>query len=108
LRRRVSAAEGSKEGEGDVQGCEHVASDAVEVGCNERISVAIARLRKTRTLIHDAKHRYQVLVLVQRDSLDESADVVEHAPPLCVAHDAVEEVDLSELARVAIAWRKCG
>lgn len=60
-------------------------------------------MRKTRTVIHDAKHRYHVLVLVLRNKLDDDdADLAEHASPVCVAHDAVEEIDLSELARVVI------
>jgi hypothetical protein len=53
---------------GNVQGGEHIASDAGEVDCNEGVNVAIARMRETRTLIHDAKHWYQVLVVVLIDS----------------------------------------
>jgi hypothetical protein len=43
-------------------------------------------------------------VLVLRDKLDNDADVVQHAPSACVAHDTVEKVDLSELARVEEVW----
>jgi hypothetical protein len=72
----------AREGEGDVQGGESVASDAGEVGCDKRVSVVIMRLKKTRTLIHDVKHRYQVLVFRLRDELDDAANVVDYALPV--------------------------
>jgi hypothetical protein len=70
--------------------------------------VLLSCLKKTRTLIYDAKLRYQVLVLRLRDRLDDDADVIQHALSGCVAQDAVEGVDLSDLARVVIACGKCG
>jgi hypothetical protein len=58
----------------------------------------------TYSLIHDAKHRYQVPVHTRAaNKLDNDGDVVEHALPGCVAQDAAEGVDLSDLARVVIA-----
>jgi hypothetical protein len=62
-------------------------------------SACAGHLKKTRTLVHDAKHRYQVFALGPQEKLvDDDADVVEHALRGFVAHEAVEEVDLSELA----------
>jgi coenzyme F420-reducing hydrogenase gamma subunit len=72
-------------------------------------SACADHLKKTRTLVHDAKHRYQIFVLgPQEKVVDDGADVIEYALRICVAHAAVEEVDLSERARVVIAWGKCG
>ncbi|KAF8203479.1 hypothetical protein K438DRAFT_1757799 [Mycena galopus ATCC 62051] len=65
----------------------------------------INELEEALTLFfHSPQAHFQSVMCFAR--LDDEADAVEHAPPLCVAHDAVEEVDLSALARVVIAWRK--
>jgi hypothetical protein len=69
-------------------------------------SACADHLKKTRTLVHDAKHRYQIFVLGPQEKVDDGADVIEHGLRICVAHDAVEEVDLFELARVVIGVGK--
>jgi hypothetical protein len=48
-------------------------------------SACADHLKKTRTLVHDAKHRYQVFVLGPQEKLvDDGADVIEHALRICV------------------------